>query len=59
MIKWIDLFKKYIVDQKEKLLKTKMAKVQTEYKGCLIIVKKLNCVSTSQHLLMAQIIVSN
>lgn len=36
-----------------------MAKVQTEHKGCLIIVKKLNCASSSHHLLLAQIIVSN
>ncbi len=59
IIQWADFYNKYIIDQKEKLLRTKMAKVNTDYKGCLIIVKKVNCVSNTQHLLLAQIIVSN
>lgn len=36
-----------------------MAKVNTDFKGCLIIVKKVSCVSSTQHLLLAQIIISN
>jgi hypothetical protein len=58
-IQWAELFARYIADQRDKLLKTKMAKVQTDHKGCLIIVKKLNCAAQGQHLLLAQIIVSN
>lgn len=58
-IDWAELFKNYIADQKDKLIKTKMAKVQTHHKGCLIIVKKLNSASSTQHLLLAQIIISS
>lgn len=36
-----------------------MAKVQTDQKGYIIIVKKLTCIQPSKHLLLAQIIVSN
>lgn len=58
-IDWAELFGSYILEQREKLVKTKMAKVQTDHKGCLIIVKKLNSASATHHLLLAQIIVSN
>lgn len=36
-----------------------MAKVQLEYKGCLMIIKKVNSSHPSHHLIFAQIIVSN
>lgn len=36
-----------------------MAKVNTDFKGCIIIVKKVSCVSATQHLLLVQIIISN
>jgi len=58
-IEWREFFTKYIADQREKLLKTKMAKVQNDQKGCIIIVKNLTCISSSKHMLLAQIIVSN
>lgn len=36
-----------------------MAKVQTESRGCLIIIKRLHCVNKSHYILLSQIIVSN
>lgn len=58
-IDWLELFTKHIIEQKEKLIKSKMAKVSLDYKGCLMIIKKMNSLHSAHHLILAQIVVSN
>lgn len=36
-----------------------MAKITTDYKGCILIVKKLAGLKTESHILLAQLIIAN
>lgn len=42
-LNWEELFMKYLLENKEKIARSKMLKIVTEVRECTIIVKRLRC----------------
>ena len=59
VVEWREIFKESVEPQREKLQRTKLVKIETNFEGLMLIIKQLNCLTPGYSILLVQLVMSS